>query len=209
MSDRNLSRRAPLSPVSLIGQIVRLEFLTISHYPELAGVVEDERIWRYLISRAGSSVELRAYINRALQEHQEGASLPFVICELATGHVVGMTRLKEFVREHQRAVIGSWIVPAAWGKGVNTEAKLLLLEYAFQSLQCARVELRTDQRNTRSRAALTKLGAAEEGMLRSHEITAHGVRRNTVVFSVIADEWDEVRLKLRSRLEAQRGLTHP
>jgi len=206
MSDRTLSWPAPLSPVSLVGEIVRLEFLTIAHYPELEHAVKDERIWRYLISQAGSSVALRVYINRALQEHQEGASLPFVICELATGHVVGMTRLKEIVREHQRAVIGSWIMPAAWGKGVNTEAKLLLLEYAFQSLQCTRVELRTDQRNTCSRAALTKLGAVEEGMLRSHEVTAHGFRRNTVVFSVIAEEWEEVQLKLRSRLKAQRGI---
>jgi N-acetyltransferase len=175
MSDRNLSRPAPLSPVSLVGEIVRLEFLTISHYPELERVVKDERIWRYLISQAGSSVALRVYISRALQEHQ-------------------------------RAVIGSWIAPAAWGKGVITEAKLLLLEYAFQSLQCTRVELRTDQRNTCSRAALTKLGAVEEGMLRSHEVTAHGFRRNTVVFSVIAEEWEEVQLKLRSRLKAQRGI---
>jgi RimJ/RimL family protein N-acetyltransferase len=119
---------APLSPISLIGKIVRLEFLTSEHYSKLARVVEDERIWRYLTSNAGSAAALRVYFDGALREHQEGTSLPFAVCDSSTGRLVGMTRLKEIARDHRRAVIGSWIVPAAWGSGANTEAKLLSLE---------------------------------------------------------------------------------
>lgn len=114
--------------------------------------------------------------------------------------MIGMTRLKELSREHRKGTVGSWLAPAAWGSGANTEAKLLLLEYAFESLRCLRIEFHTDARNPRSRAALKKMGVREEGTLRSWLISREGTRRDTVVFSILDSEWPAVKENLRLRL---------
>jgi RimJ/RimL family protein N-acetyltransferase len=115
-----------------------------------------------------------------------------------------MTRLKSLSREHRNAVVGSWLRASAWGTGANTESKLLLLKYAFETLQCIRVEFHTDSRNIRSRAALTKMGVHEEGILRSCHITRDGSRRDTVVFSILDIEWPEIKQNLMMRLNMQR-----
>ncbi len=193
----------PLDPGPLEGRLVRLEPLSRSHEPELAKAAEDERIWRYLTSFAGSRDAMHEYLEALLGDRDAGTALPFVVRERSSGRLVGMTRLKNLSAEHRRAFTGSWLVPSAWGSGANAESKLLLLEYAFESLQCLRIEFHTDSRNARSRAALTRMGAAEEGVLRSYIAMRDGTRRDTVVLSVLAHEWPEVKRRLTERLRRQ------
>jgi RimJ/RimL family protein N-acetyltransferase len=111
------------------------------------------------------------------------------------------TRLKNVSREHRKAAVGSWFTPSAWGSGANTESKLLVLKHAFENLGCIRVEFDTDVRNLRSRAALAKIGATEEGLLRSHHIMRDGFRRDTVIFSILDTEWPLAMEKLAARLD--------
>jgi RimJ/RimL family protein N-acetyltransferase len=114
-----------------------------------------------------------------------------------------VTRLKDAVRAHRRFSIGSWFTREVWGTGVNAESKGLLLAHAFERLGALRVELETDSRNGRSRAALAALGAVEEGVLRAHRITRDGGRRDSVLFSVIADDWPATRARIAARVAAQ------
>lgn len=199
----------PLPAVSLRGKSIQLELLTAAHERELLRICEDEQIWRYLTSYGGTPETMHAYLEAALCDYASGSALPFVIRAArganhgGNGRVIGMTRLKNLSRANRNAVVGSWLAPAAWGSGANTEAKLLLLTHAFETLGCIRIEFHTDSRNLRSRAALTKIGAHEEGTLRSCHITRDGSRRDTVVFSILETEWLTVKQTLLMRLEAQ------
>lgn len=188
----------PLAPVMLQGKLIRLEPLLPDHEPELLKISADEQIWRYLTSNT-----MPANLATSLRDNLTGSALPFVIRANSDGRLLGMIRLKNLSREHRKAMVGSWVAPSAWGSGANTEAKLLLLEYAFESLHCLRIEFHTDKRNLRSRAALGKMGAVEEGTLRSYLVTRDGHRRDTVVFSMLDTEWPDVKRTLRLRLEAQ------
>jgi RimJ/RimL family protein N-acetyltransferase len=136
-----------------------------------------------------------------LKDREAETSIPFVARWRDSGALVGSTRLKDYSRPHRRVTVGSWFVPAVWGKGANTESKLLLLNLAFDQLGCVRVEFNTDSRNLRSRAALKGLGAVEEGVLRSWGLTREGERRDNVVFSILRQEWPESRRRLLSRLD--------
>jgi RimJ/RimL family protein N-acetyltransferase len=193
----------PLATLSLSGRLVCLEPLRPDHQAELSQIASDARIWTYLTSFAGNPQAMDVYMRHALRDYKLGVALPFVIRGLSTGTVVGMARLKEMSREHRRAEVGTWLSPNAWGSGANTESKLLILEHAFQSLGCHRIEFRTDSRNTRSRAALARLGAVEEGTLRSDQITRTGARRDTVLFSIIDRDWPDVRRVIQARIEAR------
>jgi phosphonoacetate hydrolase len=197
----------PLATVTLSGRLVRLEPLKPDHQAELNQIASDARIWTYLTSFAGDPQAMDVYLRHALRDYQSGAALPFVIRRLSTGTVLGMARLKEMSREHRRAEVGTWLSPNAWGSGANTESKLLILEHAFQSLGCQRIEFRTDSRNIRSRAALARLGAVEEGTLRRDQITRTGALRDTVLFSVIDRDWPHVRCVIQARMRARNTLT--
>ncbi|HLJ91120.1 MAG TPA: GNAT family protein [Candidatus Angelobacter sp.] len=190
----------PISPGFLQGRIIRLEPLASSHETELLKIADDEQIWRYLSSDARTPRSMHDYVNAALRDHLAGTALPFVVRASLDGRVIGMTRLKSMSRENRKAMVGSWFERSAWGSGANTESKLLLLQFAFESLHCFRVEFQTDSRNLRSRSALAKMGAFEEGTLRSYLITTAGHRRDTVVFSVLDREWPEMKHKLLGRL---------
>jgi RimJ/RimL family protein N-acetyltransferase len=193
----------PLTSVQLHGKIVLLETLVPEHEHELSQISQDPQIWRYLTSYGGAPDALHRYLSNALYDYSSGSALPFVIRTASDRRLIGMTRLKNLSREHRNAVVGSWLAPCAWGRGINTEAKLLLLEHAFKALHCIRIEFHADSRNLRSRAALTKMGALEEGTLRSCIIMRDGFRRDTVVFSVLEHEWPKVRERLRTRLRVQ------
>ena len=211
----------PLPGLALRGEDVTLEPLAPEHERELLDICQDEQIWRYLTSYGGTPEAMHEYLQAALRDYASGSALPFVIraaregnngsdgsdkseahdgCE---GRVIGMTRLKNLSRANRNGVVGSWLAPSAWGSGANTESKLLLLTHAFETLGCIRTEFHTDSRNLRSRAALTKMGAQEEGTLRSCHIRRDGSRRDTVVFSILDAEWPAVKQKLLARLQAQ------
>jgi N-acetyltransferase len=147
---------------------------------------------------------MHQYIQAGLHDYLSGSALPFVTRATSDGRVIGMTRLKNLSRDHRHGVVGSWLAAQAWGRGANTESKLLLLTYAFETLHCIRIEFHTDSRNLRSRAALAKMGAQEEGTLRSCHITRDGSRRDTVVFSILDSEWPGIKQKVMARLDSQR-----
>ena len=193
----------PITPLFLQGKVIRLEPLVSTHETELLEISDDAQIWRYLTSDARSPQSMRDYVNALLCDHLAGTALPFVVRAAPDGRVIGMTRLKSMSRENRKAIVGSWLARSTWGSGANTESKLLLLQHAFESLNCLRVEFQTDSRNLRSRSALVKMGAVEEGTLRSYLITSDGHRRDTVVFSVLDKEWPDVKHRLLSRLRTQ------
>ena len=145
---------------------------------------------------------MAAYVETALREQASGISLPFAQVERASGRVIGSTRYGNIERAHHRLEIGWTWVARAWQRtAVNTEAKYLLLRHAFETLGCMRVELKTDSLNERSRAAIQRIGAREEGIFRNHMITASGRIRHTVYFSIVDSEWPQVKSRLESRLE--------
>ncbi len=189
------------SPVTLEGVQVRLEPLARTHLEGLAAVGLDEELWRWIPTPVGTREEMAAYIETALSEQEHGASLPFAIVEKATGRTIGSTRYGNIDRTHHRVEIGwTWVARERQRTAVNTEAKYLLLKHAFETLGCIRVELKTDSLNERSRAAILRIGAREEGIFRNHIITASGRIRHTVYFSIINSEWPAVKAGLEARL---------
>jgi RimJ/RimL family protein N-acetyltransferase len=194
-----------VGPVTLEGQHARLEPLTKVHLAGLAQIGLDEELWRWIPTQVRTKEEMAAYIDTALEEQERGVSLPFAIVEKATGRVIGSTRYGNIDRTHHRVEIGWTWVARDWQRtAVNTEAKYLLLRHAFETLGCLRVELKTDSLNGKSRAAILRIGAQQEGIFRNHMITASGRVRHTVYFSIVDSEWPAVKAGLESRLNADK-----
>lgn len=190
-----------LAPVVLEGRMVRLEPLTLDHVDALCAVGLDPSLWALTTIRVTDVDDMRRYVETALADQRAGTALPFATIERATGTVVGTTRFGSAVHEHARVEIGwTWIAPPWQRTGVNTEAKYLMLRHAFEVLQTRRVELKTSALNARSRAAILRIGATEEGTLRKHMINADGSARHSVYFSVTDDEWPRVRARLEAML---------
>ena len=199
----------PLPPISLPGRLVCLEHLSQDHFAELLTFAENTEIWRYLTSRPKTPDLMRAYLDGLLRDYAIGAAMPFVVRRQPGGDIVGITRFKSVSREHRKALVGSWYAPSALGSGCNTEGKLLLMKYGFESLGCLRIEFQVDSRNQRSAAALARMGAVQEGTLRSYIVTGDGYRRDSIIFSVLDSEWPEVKRKLERRLEEQLKVSWP
>jgi RimJ/RimL family protein N-acetyltransferase len=194
-----------VSPIVLEGAHVRLEPLAKSHLAGLAEAGLDEELWKWIPIPVRTHHEMAAYIETALDEQERGVALPFAIVEKATGRVIGSTRYGNIDRGHHRVEIGWTWVARDWQRtAVNTEAKYLLLKHAFETLGCMRVELKTDSLNERSRAAILRLGAREEGIFRNHMITASGRIRHTVYFSIIDSEWPVVKGRLEAKLNSHK-----
>jgi RimJ/RimL family protein N-acetyltransferase len=193
-----------VSPVTLEGPHVRLEPLAKAHLVGLAEVGLDEELWRWIPTPVTTAEEMAAYIETALEEQKKGVSLPFAILEKATARAIGSTRYGNIDRLHHRVEIGWTWVAREWQRTVvNTEAKYLLLRHAFEALGCMRVELKTDSMNEKSRAAILRIGAKQEGIFRNHMITASGRIRHTVYFSIVDSEWPEAKAHLKNRLNSQ------
>jgi len=192
-----------VAPVILEGSHVRLEPLAKAHLAGLVLVGLDEQLWRWIPVPVRTMKEMSTYIDTALEEQKRGVSLPFALIERATGRAIGSTRYGNIDRTHRRAEIGWTWVAREWQRtAVNTEAKYLLLRHAFETLGCMRVELKTDSLNERSRAAILRIGAQEEGIFRNHMITASGRIRHTVYFSIVDSEWPAVKARLESLLNS-------
>lgn len=192
-----------LDPVVLRGTHVRLEPLTPDHVEALWAVGRDSDIWQWSPAPVTSRAGMQAYVEAALEGQRQGHMLPFATVALPDERVVGSTRFGQIVRAHRRVEIGwTWIAPPWQRTAVNTEAKWLMLRHAFEAWGCVRVELKTDRLNARSRAAIARLGAQEEGTLRKHVVTASGRLRDTVYYSITDDEWPDVGARLNARLAA-------
>jgi RimJ/RimL family protein N-acetyltransferase len=196
-----------VAPVTLEGKVVRLEPLALSHLEELSRVGLDPGLWRWVPNQVKGVDDLAAYIDTALEERERGVSMPFAVIDRASGAAIGSTRYGNIERVHKRLEIGwTWYGRAFQRTGTNTESKLLLLGHAFETLGANRVELKTDALNERSRAAILRIGAREEGIFRHHMvIPGTGRIRDTVYFSIIAPEWPAVKARLQGFLERGAG----
>jgi N-acetyltransferase len=192
-----------VTPVTLEGTQVRLEPLSQSHCAALSAIGFDEELWRWVTTAPVRTPEdMAAYIALALAERDAGRALPFATVDRATGTVIGSTRYAAIEPTHRRLEIGwTWLGRAAQRTAANTEAKYLMLRHAFETLGCIRVELKTDALNERSRAAIRRIGAREEGTLRRHMITSTGRVRDTVYYSILDAEWTQVKAELERRLQ--------
>jgi N-acetyltransferase len=191
-----------IAPVILEGRHVRLEPLAPEHAAGLAEVGLDAELWKWIPTPVRTPEEMSGYVQTALDEQLKGSALPFVLIEQATGRTIGSTRYGNIDRDHYRVEIGWTWVARQWQRTpINTEAKYLLLRHAFESLKCIRVELKTDSLNERSRAAILRVGATEEGTFRNHMITASGRIRHTVYFSILDSEWPAVKARLEAKLQ--------
>jgi len=190
-----------VTPVVLVGRHVRLEPLTRQHIVGLSEVGLDEELWRWIPVRVQTPEHMAEYVETALKEQSAGTALPFAQIDAATGRVIGSTRYANIERAHFRVEIGwTWIARDWQRTGVNTEAKYLLLQHAFETLGCNRVELKTDGLNAKSRAAILRIGAQQEGIFRKHMLTSSGRIRDTVYFSILNTEWPDVKAQLEQRM---------
>lgn len=190
-----------IAPVTLEGRHVRLEPLSLAHHAALSEVGLEEELWRWIPAPVRTPDEMREYIQTALREQAAGTALPFATVDRASGRAVGSTRYGNIDGANRRVEIGwTWVAPAWQRTAVNTEAKYLMLRHAFETLGCIRVELKTDSLNQRSRRAILRLGAQEEGTFRNHMITASGRIRHTVYYSVTDAEWPAVKSRLEEKL---------
>ncbi|WP_250027175.1 bifunctional pyridoxamine 5'-phosphate oxidase family protein/GNAT family N-acetyltransferase [Paractinoplanes maris] len=192
------------APVPLAGRHVRLEPLTLGHAAGLVEALGDDEVWRYLPAHRPQTVPaMRDYLARLLSARWAGSQVAWAQIEAGTGRVIGLTSYHDIDPERRALAIGHTAVGRPWWRtGVNTEAKLLLLEQAFDVLGAERVFWYTDIRNERSQQAIARLGAVREGVLRRHKQRPDGSWRDTVVFGMTADEWPAAGDRLRERLAA-------
>jgi N-acetyltransferase len=188
--------------VSLHGQHVALVPLAHSHEEDLAEAVRDGELWTLWYTSIPTPERLREEIDRRLDLLAKGSMIPFAVIEKSTGKAVGMTTFMHIDAVNRRVEIGStWYRKRVQRSALNTECKLLLLTYAFEQLRCIAVEFRTHFFNQQSRAAILRLGAKLDGILRQHQIAANGTVRDTCVYSILDGEWPTVKAHLTHRLE--------
>ncbi|MBV8204656.1 MAG: GNAT family N-acetyltransferase [Candidatus Eremiobacteraeota bacterium] len=190
-----------IEPVILEGNAVRLEPLRRDHHQALCAVGLDPALWRLNPTQALSPEQMTDRIEELLAAQAAGTDLPFVTVERASNSVVGATRYMNIDRPNKRVEIGGTWIARPWQRtAINTEAKYLMLRHAFETWGCIRVELKTDALNEQSRAAILRIGAREEGILRRHLVTWTGRVRDTVYFSVLDDEWPRVKAELEHKM---------
>ena len=192
------------APIVLENPRVRLRPLEINDFEALKAVAFDEELWRYTLTRADDAVSLATYLRQAVEDREQGLRYPFAIIDRETGTLAGSTSYYNVVEGDQRLSIGyTWVATAYQRSGLNRACKHLLFSYAFGELNCERVELETDARKNKSRTAMARMGATEEGTLRSHRPTQGGIRRDTVIFSIIRSEWPALRESVFQEFEAR------
>ena len=190
-----------LQPVTLEGDVVRLEPLTAGHADALAAVGLHPELWRLQPEPVATAEDMRRYVDRALIAQREGACLPFAIVQQGSGEVIGATRYMDIALPHKRLEIGAtWLTPAAQRSGANTEAKFLLLQHAFETIGIIRVVFKTELGNAQSRQAILRLGGVEEGVFRKHLITQSGRTRDMVYYAILDEDWPTVKARLVARL---------
>ncbi len=194
----------PIEPVVLEGYGVRLEPLEEPHADGLRRAAADGNLWELWFTLVPRAEEVEEYIAQALRGQRDGGMLPWAVVDSRSGAVVGSTRYHDILRDVDRVEIGyTWYARQAQGTSVNPACKLLLMKHAFETLGCAVVGLRTDPFNFRSQAAIERLGAKKDGVIRHHQRRRDGSVRDSVMYSILAAEWPEVRRNLQLRLTRQ------
>jgi len=194
-----------IEPVTLRGRVATLEPLAAGHVPALAQAAADGDLWRLWYTSIAPPDRMHEYVAAALDMRDRQDAMPFVVRDTATGDVVGCTRFFNVDTKNRRVEIGhTWLAKRVQRTPVNTECKLMLLAHAFDVLRCIAVEFRTHWFNHASRAAIARLGARQDGVLRNHQLAPDGAKRDTVVFSIIDNEWPAVRAHLRFQLDRPR-----
>lgn len=190
------------TPVTLEGKWARLEPLALAHAPQLFAVAQEEEIWRYMPAPTPNSVDdVRAWMQDALDGQARGLFLPFTIVDRATSQAIGSTRFLDISAHDRHVEIGwTWLGKAYWRTPINTECKYLLLQHAFETLGCIRVQLKTDLRNIRSQDAIERIGGVREGVLRRVVIMHNGYERSSAYFSILDDEWATVKARLEEKM---------
>jgi RimJ/RimL family protein N-acetyltransferase len=190
-----------LAAITLEGQHVRLEPLKAHHVEPLLKAARDPKIWQFTTVVMNTVADIQKYVETALDWQNAGTAVPFVTMERGSHRVIGSTRFANIDRDHRRAEIGwTWLSPEYWRTPINTEAKYLMLRHAFEQWKCVRVELKTNAKNARSRAAILRIGAKEEGTLRHHMIQPDGSYRDSVYYSILDEEWPAVKKRIEERL---------
>jgi N-acetyltransferase len=185
----------------LEGRFVRLEPLAERHAEGLREAIRDGELWKLHVTLVPHPDEVPQFIAEALDAHSQGQELPFATVDKVGGRIAGSTRFMKVQLPHKRTEIGFTFLGKSWQRTrINTEAKLLMLTHAFEHLGMNRVELLTDYLNTASRNAILRLGAKQEGVLRSHMVMRGGRIRDSVIFSIVRDEWPDVRERLSGKL---------
>jgi len=192
-----------IRPVTLTGQHVELVPLSWDHLPQAVALAAGQDLFRWFPKQIHSADDVHAYFAEAFEAQEAGTALPFSTFDRASGQLAGGSRYMAIERSHRRLEIGSTWIAKTWQRShVNTEAKLLMLEHAFERLGCLRVEFKTDSLNQPSRTALARIGATEEGIFRNHMVTGSGRVRHSVYFSIIDSEWPRVKAGLLAKLAA-------
>jgi RimJ/RimL family protein N-acetyltransferase len=175
------------------------------HLEQLGKIVFDDRIWRYMPIRMKTPEDLGEWLHKALQLKDAGTSLPWVTILKSEDRVIGSTRFSDLDRTHESAELGhTWLAPEFHGAGLNAEAKLLQLTYAFEELKLRRVALKTHHENLQSQKAMRNIGAVEEGRFRNHFIMPDGSQRHSIWFSIIREDWPQTKSRLEERVRQSR-----
>ena len=190
-----------LTATNLTSDLVTLRPLMIEDEVALIEAAEDGKLWELWFTGVPNKTNTKAYIEKALKQYSDGVALPFVVIDNASQKVVGCTRICNAVEPHKRVEIGyTWYAKSAQRTSINTQTKLLLLTHIFEQLGCIAVEFRTNWHNHKSRTAIARLGAKQDGVLRNHQIMPDGTFRDTVVFSILQHEWPTVKVSLSHKL---------
>ncbi|MFL6374680.1 MAG: GNAT family N-acetyltransferase [Pyrinomonadaceae bacterium] len=194
-----------VEPITLEGRFVRLEPMRVDHLPALCRAGLEPSLWEWTTAVVKDESDMERYLRAALADQALGIAMPFVTVDAKKDILVGSTRFGNIDTKNRKAEIGwTWINPEWQRTVINTEAKLLMLSHAFEVWKCIRVELKTDSNNKKSRAAISRIGGVEEGILRNHMIRENGQYRDSVYFSIIDSEWEDVREDLTAKVNELR-----
>jgi len=186
-----------LNEIEVDGNLVHIKTLSLEHIEDLTEAVKDGELWNLWYTSAPEPENVKSYVETALTEFQNDKSLPFVIIRKIDNKIIGTTRFMNADSKNKRLEIGTtWYSKSTQRTGINTECKYLLLEYAFEKLECIAVEFRTHIHNNQSRNSIARLGARQDGILRNHSVDRTGCLRDTVVFSILNSEWNTVKKSL-------------
>ena len=191
-----------METIQLIGEAVLLRPMTKEDAEGIYACCQDERIWTHMPQSLQTREDIDAYIEQALANRKTGTEYPFVIVLRATNEIIGSTRFFDIATAHKRLELGhTWLHPSVWRTNVNTECKYLLLSYCFEQLHLQRVQIKTGHENTQSQKAIERIGATKEGILRNHMIRPNGKVRHTVMYSVVQEEWPDVKKQIEGLIQ--------